>query len=232
MDSYTTDDPEQAVLNFKVLRKNAEGIETNQKEHERLTAQLEKAGAFRMPAYTTSRGLILDRTKQAAPRYENEVRELKLEHGFAIDANDPKKAIPMKLALAVPLDTRKTGATGTELTMADWKQNELKKTFEPFVKPAVKFIKEQGGKVRFGFLGPFLETVKTKPTWKEVMKMQLPGGRDKGRLKVFAETFPGSFEVRGMMVHLAGVASVTAGARAAEGPRERMRIHKRPAGKR
>ena len=175
--------------------------------------------------------MILDRSKQAAPRYENQVRELKLEHGFAIDANDPSKAIPMKLALAVPQDTRQVGEQGTALTMADWKQTRLKEVFEPFLQPAIRYIREQGGRVRFNALGPYLKTLRLNPSWAEVDKMRLPGRRDKGLLKVFVETFPNRFRVDGMYVRLPGVIPATPGVRGATAkPALRMR-GKQPMGR-
>ena len=70
------------------------------------------------------------------------------------------------------------------------------------MKPVQKFIKEQGGKARFGLIGPFMRKLKLKPSWNEVLEMSLPRGRDKGRMAVFFETFPRTFKVDGMMVKL------------------------------
>ena len=89
--------------------------------------------------------------KTGTVKWESKVRKLKdgkVFMGMAIDA-DTNEEWPAKFAQAVNAGADIPGEVGTEKTIADSKHQKYREAFQPFVTPAKRLLRRNGGKQLF-----------------------------------------------------------------------------------
>ena len=199
-DAIKSEDPKDKVLEFKRLKATAEGLETNHDEHASIVKKLEAAKGFRVPTtYRTGRahGMTKIGEKTGTVKWENKIRKLKdgkVHMGMAIDAATGEEW-PAKLVQAVNAGADIPGEVGTEKTIADSKRQKYREAFQPFVTPAKRFLRRNGGNATFSELGTFLgsvEGVKTK--WGDELK-KVTALTSRSMITPFLESFPEDFSI-------------------------------------
>ena len=84
---------------------------------------------------------------------------------------------------------------GTEKTIADSKRQKHREAFQPFVTPAKRFLRRNGGKATFSALGTFLGTVEgVKTAWGPELK-KATALTSRSMITPFLESFPEEFSV-------------------------------------
>ena len=199
-DAIKSEDPKDKVLEFKRLKATAEGLETNHDEHASIVKKLEAAKGFRVPTtYRTGRahGMTKIGEKTGTVKWENKIRKLKdgkVHMGMAIDA-DTNEEWPAKLVQAVNAGADVPGEVGTEKTIADSKRQKYIEAFQPFVTPAKRFLRRNGGNATFSELGTFLGTVEgVKTAWGPELK-KVTALTSRSMITPFLESFPEDFSV-------------------------------------
>ena len=165
--SIDSTDPKEKVLAYRVLKANAEGLETNHDEHVSIVKKVEAAGGFRVP--TTFRagrahGMTKIGEKSSTVKWESKIRVLKdgkVHMGMAID-QITNEEFPVKLVQAVKVSADMPGERGTEKTISVKRREKYREAFQPFVVPVKKYLRENG-RVTFTELGTFLGQVEGVP---------------------------------------------------------------------
>ena len=100
-----------------------------------------------------------------------------------------------KLVQAVNAGADVPGEVGTEKTIADSKRQKYREAFQPFVTPAKRFLRRNGGKATFSELGTFLGTVEgVKTAWGPELK-KVTALTSRSMITPFLESFPEDFSV-------------------------------------
>ena len=114
--------------------------------------------------------------------------------GMAIDAATGEEW-PAKLVQAVNAGADAPGIKGTEKTIADSKRQKYINAFQPFVTPAKRFLRRNGGKATFSELGTFLGTVEgVKTAWGPELK-KVTALTSRSMITPFLESFPEDFSI-------------------------------------
>ena len=165
-----------------------------------IVKKLEAAKGFRVPTtYRTGRahGMTKIGEKTGTVKWENKIRKLKdgkVHMGMAIDA-DTNEEWPAKLVQAVNAGADIPGEVGTEKTIADSKRQKYREAFQPFVTPAKRFLRRNGGNATFSELGTFLGTVEgVKTAWGPELK-KVTALTSRSMITPFLESFPEDFSV-------------------------------------
>ena len=198
--AIASNDPKDKVLEFKILKANAEGLERNDEEHKGIVKKLEAAKGFRVATtYRTGRahGMTKIGEKTGTVKWESKIRMLKdgkVHMGMAIDASTGEEW-PAKLVQAVNVGADVPGTKGTEKTIADSKRQKYREAFQPFLEPAKEFLRSKGGRATFSELGTFLVTVEGVPTkWGPELK-KATALTSRSMFNPFLESFPDDFSI-------------------------------------
>jgi hypothetical protein len=188
------------VLEFKVLKANAEGLETNHEEHAAIVKKVEAAGGFRVPTTVRagrSHGMTKIGEKSSTVKWESKIRVLKdgkVHMGMAID-QITNEEFPVKLVQAVPVSADMPGEQGTEKTISESRRAKYREAFRPFVAPVKKYLRENSGKVTFTNLGTFLGQVEGVPMkWGPDLR-KATALTSRSMITPFLESFPESFKI-------------------------------------
>ena len=152
--AIASNDPKDKVLEFKILKANAEGLERNDEEHKGIVKKLEASGGFRVPTtYRTGRahGMTKIGEKTGTVKWESKIRMLKdgkVHMGMAIDASTGEEW-PAKLVQAVNVGADVPGTKGTEKTIADSKRQKYREAFQPFLEQPKNFCDLRVGGLPF-----------------------------------------------------------------------------------
>jgi hypothetical protein len=113
--------------------------------------------------------------------------------GMAIDAATGEEW-PSKLVQAVNAGADVPGEVCTEKTIANSKRQKYRESFQPFVTPAKRFLRRNGGKATFSEIGTFLGTVEAVPKWGDELK-KATALTSRSMIRPFLESFPDDFSI-------------------------------------